>query len=186
MFAALIVANSMRRREEVASGMLVVGNLVEVRIATEILEQIAKEKKIPEQKYPLWFSEKLVQSHPPLSPLFEASLIRLTPIDVSMAAHLTLFYKNYLRIKIMLERLSEDYKHFLKNVKPIRPKEYMEVDACLVTHHFKLVVQHASCAEYLIITLVLSKFSLFHKLRRYLYLNQKEKDCLKLLKEGRS
>lgn len=184
MLAALIVAISMMRREKIASGMLVVGNLAAVRVANEMLEQIAKEKKIPEQEYPLWFSEKLVQSHPPLSALFEASLIRLMPVNVPIAAHLSLFHSIYLDIKIMLERLSDDYKHFHENGKPVRPKEHMEADARLITHHFKLAVQQASCAEHLIAHLVLNKFSLFHRLRYYLYLNQKEKDCSKLLKEG--
>lgn len=186
LFAALIVAISMRRREEIASGMLVVGNLVAVRVANEMLEQIAKEKKIPEQEYHLWFSERLIQSHPPLSALFEASLIRLMPVNVSMAAHLSLFHSIYLDIKIMLERLSDDYKHFHKNGKPIRPKEHMEADARLITHHFKLAVQLALCAEHLISHLVLHKYSLFHRLRYYFYQNQKEKDCSKLLKEGSS
>lgn len=183
---ALIVAYSVRKREEVASGMLVVGNLAQVRNVNIVLEELAKKKEVPEKEYHLWYSEKLVHSHPSLSILFEASIARLMPVDVSMAAHLSLFHSIYLGIIVKIERLSEDFSNFHKTDKPIRPKDLMEADARLVTQLFKQVVSHASCAEHLITKLVLSKFSLFNRLRRYAYIKQEEKQCLKLLKEGSS
>ena len=92
---ALVVALTMRRREEVASGMVVVGDLTAVRIASEALNSLAAKENIGEKEYPLWFSDKLVSSHPKLSVLFEASVARLMPVDVYLAAHLSLFQRIY-------------------------------------------------------------------------------------------
>lgn len=182
--AALVVAYYVRRREEVASGMVIVANLSKVRTTSEALDHIAKDAKVPDADYSLWFSEKLVNSHPSLSILFESSLARIMPVDLCMAAHLSLFHEIYSRIEIILERLSRDFEHFHEHREPLRPPEHLRSDADVVTRHFQRAVRHASCAEDLISKLILSRVPTWHRLRRHIWMNREEKECLRVLKEG--
>jgi len=181
---ALVVAVSVRRREEVASGMLVAANLTAVEVASEALADLANEAQIPEAEYPLWFSDRLLALHPSLSVLFESSLVRIMPVDTSMAAHLSLFHTIYTKVEVILARLSEDIKHFHEHGKTLRPLEHFEADARLVSRHFQRAVRHASCAGRLITRLILSRVSVWHRLRRRIWMKQEEKECLKLLREG--
>lgn len=183
---AFIVAMSARRREELASGMVVASNIIPVRVAYEALTDVAQQENVPEGEYPLWFSEKLVHSHPSLPALFDASVARIMPIDVTLAAHLALFQKIYYDIEIMLERLSEDFQYFHEHGDARRPREQMKADARIITRHFSRIVEHVTCAEHLISKLVLSKAAIWHRLKCYVYPNKKEKECLKLLKKGSS
>ena len=182
--AALVVAFSIRRRDEVASGMLVSCDLLAVRVASEALINLSDKDEIGEEEYPLWFSEKLVYSHPSLSRLFEASVVRIMPVDVTLAAHLGLFHRIYSEIQIMLNRLSEDYDHYHRHGKTVRSKEHMRADCRLIARHFERVVKHAECAENLISKLILSKLSVWHRLRRRIRMNKQERECLKLLRTG--
>ena len=183
---ALVVALTMRRREEVASGMVVVGDLAAVRVAYEALNSLAETENIEEKAFPLWFSDKLVSSHPKLSTLFEASVARLMPVDVYLAAHLSLFQRIYSQIGIMLKNLSHDYNHFHEHGEPLRPKDHMLADYRLITRHFPMVVEHAQCAEDIITKIILGKFPTWHRIRRIFYMNQKEKKCNDILRKGSS
>jgi len=184
LLAALVVASNVRRREEVASGMVVIANLVKVRTTSEALDHIAKDEEVQDADYSGWFSEKLVSSHPSLSVLFESSLSRIMPVDVCMAAHLSLFHEIYSRIEIILKRLSRDFEYFHEYRRPLRPREHLRSDADVVTRHFQRAVRHASCAEDLISKLILSKFSFLHRLRRHIWMTREEKECLRVLREG--
>lgn len=186
--AALVVATVARRREEVISGKTAVSNLVAVIIDSEVLTRAANKEKIPKEEYPLWLSGKLVNRHPSLSSLFEASIARLMPVDDCLAAHLSLFQRIYCEIEVMLGRLSKDLNHYHKQGKPLRPQEDVLADARLVTKHFDRVVEHASCAQLLITNLILSRSRarVWHKLRRCIWMDPKEKKCRKLLREGSS
>lgn len=183
---ALVVALTMRRREEVASGMVVVGDLAAVRVAYEALNSLAETENIEEKDFPLWFSDKLVSSHPKLSTLFEASVARLMPVDVYLAAHLSLFQRIYSQIEIMLKNLSHDYNHFHEHDEPLRPKDHMLADYRLITWHFPMVVEHAQCAEDIITKIILDNISTWHRIRRIFYMNQKEKKCNDILRKGSS
>ncbi len=184
LLAALVVASVVRRREEVASGMLVIANLIKVRTTSEALDHIAKDEGVPDADYSGWFSDKLVSLHPSLSVLFESSLARIMPVNMCMAAHLSLFHEIYSRIEIILKRLSRDFEHFHEYGKPLRPPEHLRADADIVTRHFQQAVRHASCAENLISKLILSRISTWHKLKRHIWINREEKECLRILKEG--
>lgn len=184
LLAALVVASVVRRREEVASGMLVVANLIKVRITSEAIEHIAKDGEVPDSDYSLWFADRLVSSHPSLSVFFESSLARIMPVNMCMAAHLSLFHEIYSRIEIILKRLSRDFENFHEHREPLRPPEHLRSDADIVTRHFQRAVRHASCAEDLISKLILSKFSTWHRMRRHIWMSRKEKECLRVLKEG--
>ncbi|MBU4185113.1 MAG: hypothetical protein KKI12_00690 [Proteobacteria bacterium] len=190
MFAlatALVVALTMRRREEVASGMVVVSDLTAVRIASEALNSLAEKENIGKKEFPLWFSDKLVSSHPKLSALFEASVARLMPVDVYLAAHLSLFQRIYSQIEIMLNKLSRDYSHFHEHGESLRPKEHMLADYRLITRHFSMVVEHSKCAEDIITKIILSNFSTWHRVRRIFFcMSQNEKKCKDILRKGSS
>lgn len=186
LIAALIVAMSVRRREDVASGMVILSTLVEVRIAFEALNDIAEKENIGEEKYHLWFSEKLIHSHPKLPPSFDSSVACILPINVHLAAHLSLFQKIYSLIPIMLSRLEKDYDSFCETEKTIRSKEFLAAEAKSITHNYKMAVEHAKCAENLIGKLILSKIPNFYKIKLFLFPNASEKNCIKILKTGRS
>ena len=181
---AFIVALTMRRREEVASGMVVVSDLIAVRIAYEALNSLAEKENIGEKEFPLWFSEMLVGSHPKLSMLFEASVARIMPVDVYLAVHLSLFQRIYSEIEIMLNKLSQDYNHFYEHSKPLRPTGHMLVDYRLIKGHFRTVVEHAQCAEDIIKKVIIGNFSTWHRIRRIFCMSQKEKKCKNILKKG--
>jgi len=183
---AFVVALTMRRREEVASGMVVVADLAAVRIAAEALNSVAKQEKIKEEEFPLWFSDKLVSSHPKLSTLFEASVARLMPLDVYLAAHLSLFQRIYSEIEIMINKLSQDYNHFHEHKRTLRPKGHMLADYIIISHHFSRAIEHAKCAEDIITKIILSNFSTWHKIRRNFCMSQKEKECKNILEKGGS
>jgi len=184
--AAFVVALTMRRREEVASGMVVVADLAAVRIAAEALNSVAKQEKVKEEEFPLWFSDKLVSSHPKLSTLFEASVARLMPLDVYLAAHLSLFQRIYSEIEIMINKLSQDYNHFHEHKRTLRPKDHMLADYRLISRHFSKAIEHAKCAEDIITKIILSNFSTWHKIRRNFCMSQKEKECKNILEKGDS
>ena len=182
LLAALIVAWNVRRREDVSAAMLVLTDLAEVRIASEALIYLSTEDKISDDDFPLWFSEQLVYSHPSLSTLFEASVSRLMPVDVTLASHLSLFHKIYSKITVILDRLKIDYDKYHKTGKPLRSSDHLRSDCKLVAKHFKRVVSHSECAEHLIFVTILSKFSFLHKLRRKVFMKKQEKECLNILK----
>jgi hypothetical protein len=180
---ALVVALTMRRREEVASGMVVVSDLAAVRVEYEALNSLAEKKNIEEKDFPLWFSDKLVTSHAKLSTLFEASVARLMPVDVYLAAHLSLFQRIYSEIEIMLNKLSNDYNHFHEHGETLRPKNHMLADYRLITRHFPMVAEHAQCAEDIITKIILDNLSTWRRIRRIFYMNQKEKKCNDILRK---
>jgi len=189
MFAlatALIVAYSMRRREVVAAGMIVITNLTAVRIALEAINSLPAREGISENEFPLWFSDRLVGLYPGLSTLFEASVAQVMPVDVYLAAHLTLFQRIYSQIGIMVEKLSVDYDHFREHGKPLRPEDDVIADCKLISRHFPMAVKHAECAEEIIGKLVLSHFPTWNKVRYFFHVSEQEKKCRKMLKMGSS
>ena len=181
---AFLVGYLARRREDRAAGMLLVGTLVQMLARNAQLDRLAKEKAIPEADFHKWFSEKLVQSRPKMSSEFEASLIRLMPTDLHLAAHLELFKVLMGEMNECLDRLAEDYKNLHEKGKPQRPGANIETDAKLSTKAFKGAVLHASCAERLITHLVHGQFPSWHRLRGWLRPTEEERKCQQLLKTG--
>jgi hypothetical protein len=182
--AALIVAYSAKRREETASAMLVVGDLVSFRASAEALKELAGEQEVPGKHYPFWLSEKLVWSRPTLSVLFEASVVRLMPVHTPLAAHLQLFHKIYSGTDEKLQRLSEDFKSFHGSGSAIRPPDHLRAAARAISRDFHVALLHASCAERLISDLLLSKMPTWNRLRRFLRPKPEEKECLQRLRKG--
>lgn len=110
-----------------------VDNLVTVRPASRTLEDLAKEQNIGNESLAHCLSEKLVRRRIALSPMFEASRIRLTPADVRMAAHLDLFQVLFTDIEANLDMLTNDFAAFDEKKKTTRNPEVLKVD-CQVIH----------------------------------------------------
>ena len=119
-----------------------------------------------------------------MSTEFEASLIRLMPAHLHLAAHLELFKTLFAEMNECLDRLADDYKNLHEKGKPLRPVANIETDAKLATRGFQGAVLHASCAERLIAQVVLGHFPSWHRLRGWLWPTDEERKCQQLLKTG--
>lgn len=171
MFAlatALIVARSARRRDEQASGMVVSGTLSAVRVMSETLTAHSKQKSLTKELLPLWFAEQIIQSLPKMPLLFDASVARLMPVDVPLAAHLNLFQQIYSKIEDLVKRVGDDDISNLNHSKTLRPLDERKADYLNIAKLFQFAVEHANCAEYLISKLVLSRITFWHRLRRHI------------------
>ena len=187
MFAlsvALLVSYLARRREERAAGMLVVGALIQFISRNDTLKRLAEKNAVPEADHHKWLSEKLTQSKPKVSPLFDASLYRLMTAHPHLAAHLELFKAMFADLDENLDRIADDYRDFHENGKPLRPQGVMEADARIATRAFTTATLHADCAACLIGQFVLGHFPTWHRIRRLLRPSAEERTCQQLLKQG--
>ena len=110
-----------------------------------------------------------------------SSVMRMMPISTVLAVHLTLFHKIYRIIEVKIDILSSDYKALHEQGKPNRPKDLIASDMRLIHEHFSHAVNHGTCAEKLIKTLILSRFPMWHRLRQALRPSSEEKECIKSL-----
>ncbi len=181
LWVALLVAYKARRQEDLAAAMLVVGNLVTVRTASRALGQLAVEQNIEKENIPYWLSDKLVRRRIKLSPLFEASRIRLMPVNVHLAAHLELFQVIFTDVEAKLDMLTDDIAEFDSSDETKRKPEILKADARVIHKGFEAAVIHAKCAERILTLQVLSNYPTFHSLRILLFKTAEEKECKKLL-----
>jgi hypothetical protein len=181
---ALLVSYLARRREERASGMLVVGVLLQFIARNDSLKRLAEKNVIPKADHHKWLSEKLTQSRPKVSPLFDASLYRLMAAHPHLAAHLELFKMLSADLDENLDRIAGDYKNLHEKGEPLRPQNVMEADAKIATRGFTTATLHAGCAACLIGQFVLGHFPTWHRIRRWLRPSTEERKCKQLLKQG--
>lgn len=181
LLVALLVAYKARRQEDLSAAMLLVGNLVTVGTASRTLKQLAKEKKIEKENLPYWLSEKLVRQRIKLSPLFEASRIRLMPVNVHLAAHLELFQVIFTNVEAKIDMLADDISELDSSDSIKRKAAILRADARVINEGFEAAVIHAKCAERILALKVLSNYPTFHTLRMMLFKTKEEKECQKLL-----
>ena len=184
LLSALIVAHSARRREETSAAMVLVGNLVKVVAAFQTLLKKSEGEGVPADKHHRWLAEKLAKFRSPLSPMFEASVARIMPVNRKLASHLELFSTIYSDVEKILERIADDYESFKRTGEAPRSKEEMDADAEVVKKGFDTAVQHAICAENLLSTLILSKTPTFNRFRMFMWKTKKERRCNELLRTG--
>ena len=184
LLSALIVAYSARRREENSAVMVLAGNLVKVVIASQTLLKESENERVPAENRHLWLAEKLAKFRPTMSPMFEASVVRVMPVNGKLACHLELFRSIYADIEVILERISGDYEVFRRTGTVPRSQKEMSADAKRVTNGFDRVVQHAVCAEHLLAKLILSKTPTFNRVRIFFWRTKKEYRCSELLRTG--
>jgi hypothetical protein len=183
--AALIVAFVVRRRDEIASAMMLIRDLRAFKCMYEALQALKKETEITDEDYPYWCSYKLLQSFHSLSQNFEVCSIRVMPINVELSAHLCLFEEMYKHICIKKDNLSKDFENLYKEGVVIRPQGHMRAEAQLVAQFLQSAVEHASCAERLISDLILSKYCTFKKIKHFFnFKNGEDKECSKILQAG--
>jgi len=181
---AFLVVYLNRRREDIASAMLITSDLISIKAADRSLTELAKEKKVDDKDYPMFLAGRLVASRPRISPLFEGSVARLMPVDTSLAAHLDLFTFIYRDIEHILDRIVRDVQFFQENNKFLRSEDSLRADAEVVRKGFKLAAMHARCAERLLSKLVLSKWPTVHRMRSAFFPSKLEKQCEEFLKTG--
>ena len=98
----------------------------------------------------------------------------------------SLFQRIYSEIEIMINKLSQDYDYFYEHQKHLRPKDHMLADYGLISSHYKRAIRHAECAELIITKIVLSNISMWYRIRRKFFMNQKEEQCKNILEKGNS
>ena len=175
---ALLVAYVARRREDVASSMVVVANLVEMKARFTSTRQIAAKQSVPEADFHKWLSEKLVQSRPKLTPSFDAAMARLMALDAHLASHLTFFHIAYRELDEKIDRVADDFQSVREKGTAARSVAAMQADARLLAQHLERAADHAECAAELINALFLSRYRQWTKLKRIFHVSAKEKDCL--------
>jgi len=184
LLSALIVAKSARRREDVSAAMVLSGNLTKVVFSYQVLLEQSEDKGVPEEKRHLWLAEKRAKYRPTLSPMFEASVARVMPVNGRLASHLELFRLIYADIDSILYRIADDYRVYKSRGSVPRSQEEMNSDAKRATSGFDIAVQHAICAEHLLAKLILCHTPSFNRLRMLLWRTKRERCCKELLKTG--
>ncbi|AGA89731.1 hypothetical protein Thimo_0900 [Thioflavicoccus mobilis 8321] len=179
--AALVVAYKARRQEDLAAGMLLIGNLVTFQSAKRTLEQLLAEKEVKKENVPYWYAEKLARRRLQLSPVFEASRVRLMPVDTHLAVHLELFQLIVLDIDSRLDRLEADIRAHDATERTNRKPEALRADARIIYQGFQSAVAHAACAERILTYRVLSKYPTFNQIRRRFFPSKQDRACEDLL-----
>ena len=186
LLAALFVARDARRREERAAVMLLIGDLAEVRNASEVLTEMSEKRDMTADKKARWITDKLLKGRPLLSPLFESSMARVIPVDNYLAAHLTLFKKIFLSTDTRLNELARSLER-LKQAGPFMlTKEEIDSQIKLITRGFYNAVEHAACAEHLLDKLIVRRGATLHRLMRKFKTPSEEKECIELLTSGKA
>lgn len=179
---ALIVAYIPIRREDLTAAMLVISNLVPAKARHSSLKALAQKRAIPDDEYPFWLSEKLLQSRPKLTPTYDAAAMRVMAIDVHIASHLATFDLTIREMDEKLDRLAEDF-HAKRTGQPAaRSIEATKADARLLADELDRLAEHSRCAVQLITALVLSRTRAWNRLRRRIRMSAEEKLCLAKLK----
>lgn len=181
--AALVVAFRVERREDLSAAMVVVSTLVPVRVAAKQLNRLVDEKHLTDlDERATFVAEKLVWMRPKLSPMVEASIARIMPIEVTTAAHLTFFLSQYTDMEQKLESYGSAVKQFQSGREPERGQQYLLVDARSATQTFFDSAKHAECAEHLLEQFVLSRNAFLHRVWFRWFPDTKTKNCREMLK----
>ena len=93
LFSAWIVAYYQRRRDENASAMLLISDLVIFKEKAEASLKISPDLKSDKAKFQVLLN--LLKLSPSLSSMFDGSMMRIMSVDNKLAAHLTHFRMFY-------------------------------------------------------------------------------------------
>lgn len=184
LIAALIVARDARRREERAAAMLLTVDLVSVLASNEALDERIKKHEVKAEDVPQWITDRLMNSRAKLSPMFEASMLRVMPVDVYLAAHLSLFKTIYSGVLEMVERLVKANEVIKETGKKTLTDEEIASHIRLIHSRFRKACEHAACAHNLLDRCITRRSAALYKLATALRIVKREKVCLELLKKG--
>lgn len=182
LWVALLVARDARNREDRTAATLLVVTLTNLVARHAALVDLERSQSVPQQDHHKWLSEKLSKSGPRLSPLAEAALARLLPVDAVLAAHLELFRTLHGELEIHIERIVQDFRDLHEHGKSLRSTATMEADAKNATSAFEGAAKHAGCAVRLLEFLVLSRFPTWHRVRMRVCPSRDELACQALRK----
>lgn len=164
--------------------MFLVGFLSEVRAAGNQLEKFAAERGIAnKEERAAWQAEKMAMFRPIMSPQIGYSITRLMPLDKIMAAHLHLFYTQYLQLEKILQRISKGVNDIQSGKQPERHIEHYQHDNKMAKDAFDRILIHASCADYLLSKYVLSKAAFWNRIISAWLPDEHTKNCYQLLKD---
>lgn len=178
LLVALVMARSARHREEVVGALLVSGDLAEPLAFKAECPTLWAMTGRQETEYAGWLVERFLHRWPPLSPLFAAEALRVMPVNVELAAHLVLFQKLHREMRTTIEEV----RHLL-SVPELSTAARDELNKRIrrLVSGFDQLTAHASCATCLITGLILSRAYLFHRVRRWVWKTQQERQCRELL-----
>jgi len=105
LLAALLVANKEREHDENACATLLIGNLtIFIGAVSELMENVP-EKDISTDIGKIIIADRFSRLRPTLSPMFDASMIRVMPVNPKLADHLHGFKMLHDGITQILDRL---------------------------------------------------------------------------------
>lgn len=180
--AAFVVAWRSERRQDLASAMLVVSTLVSVRSAAANLEELAEQEVVVDDLKDIWLLEKLAWLHPPLSDSFEASAMRIYPLNVQIAAHVYLFLTMYRDVVKRVMRVQEKEDELRSGTPTEETMSYVRAQASSIRRSFECAARHAHCAEVLITGLILSRARIWNRFRLRLCPSAEQARCYSLLR----
>ncbi len=187
LMAALIVAQAQTRRERRTAAMLVFSDLLEIVAVSRNLRTLATDSNVSEVEYPRWLAEKLSLRRPTISPHFEAEMVRLLDVDVSLAAHLRLFRISFSivedRILDLKDRFTEGSSGSPNALK--KPSQRDSADFKSIATELDRAASHADYAIHYLENLVLSKMPTLSRLRMALYRYPVERKSREVLKAGK-
>ena len=182
IIGALIVAEGAKKYEQRAAAMLVVIDLISVNVAVNKLSELAAENQITEEDKAFFMADKIAFMFPKLSPLFEASMLRILPIDMQLAAHLTLLNSMYRDLEPIISRVRKDANLIDAGKEIERPEDQLFGDIKIIRGGVERLEKQAEAATYYINHIILDRFSKFYLLRRWFWKNEDEKKFMSLLK----
>ena len=181
---ALLVAYKVRRHDETGAAFMLITDLRNFIIAVETLDENIKKRNISKNGEPTAKAAVFALSPPTLSPLFEESVLRVSPIDIYLAAHLALFKIIFSNIEIALKRHSKYIEMHEATEEQTVPSRQAFIDIKTINYSLPLAVEHAKCCENLLDKLIIRRTAIFHRLIRTIREPKSESDCIRLLNEG--
>ena len=184
LLVALLVAYQARRAEERTAATLLVGDFLRVdAMVQNACTSLEGQDFTQEEMRPL-LVKHLCRFRVKLSPLFDASIARVTHCDVYLAATMTLASSFIRDTEPVLIRLEEDVAYLDRMERPKRNNADIDADINVVFGGYKLIAAHAKYSAKLLEQMVLGAFPTWHKIRRRFWSFQWEKDFFELLKRG--
>lgn len=144
LLAALLVAYKERRRDENASAMLLISDLTVFTGASS--EVINSQSDKDTDKGKVIIAHKLVRLRPILSPMFDASMVRVMSVDQKLAAHLANFKMLYTGITQILDRLAPQFDK--EDISVLVDNTVTIADAKKLYQGLDLASKQAECAVY--------------------------------------
>lgn len=163
--AALVVSSRLERRQDLSAAMLVTGTLVGVAGALREVEEWCDEESIDPEREPLRAFERLLFSYPKMSSGFEASAVRLYPINETLAVRLDVFRGIYSDLEKRLRRMESDISGRNDRQEPLFQSMGVEPQANAALVGLQSAGELASDSIKLLEFLVLTRIPTLNRLR---------------------